>query len=408
VRWHPKQPDTVAVASETRIYLLSINEAARRFGTDPVAQNDLTQVGPVINLSSVSVLPNVHNIEFSDLVLKPLVAFAFDVPHLAIATISEDSSLELWSISTQLPFWSAHIPGESTPSSIDFLDAGIVVGRRNGTIFQLLSVMSETVLSTLKFIDTQAKDDNTPSRDSMFGHVAYDSRIQTLWVANSRRESLIAVKVSFETATDSSDGQSHGGGYFEQVAEFVGPKPSIHFVILTADSDPHGDEAHAACVASKVPPGPLAVVAFSVHASGVDQIIIRKESFDEALMSAGTKYPVGVNPFQTPPPSAPPARSAPVNFGTPQPAPANSSIARARSPPTEDLEGEVVSKEDARNAEKSRSTKGGKGAVTKEKEELVKEPKEKEKNTKPSAEASTITEPANGNAWSKDLRKVSN
>ena len=56
VRWHPKQPDTVAVASESRIYLLSITEAARRFGNDAVAQSDLTQVGPVITLSSVSLL----------------------------------------------------------------------------------------------------------------------------------------------------------------------------------------------------------------------------------------------------------------------------------------------------------------------------------------------------------------
>jgi hypothetical protein len=54
VRWHPKQPDTVAVASETKIYLINISDAYRHFGSDPVAQSDLTQVGPIITLSSVS------------------------------------------------------------------------------------------------------------------------------------------------------------------------------------------------------------------------------------------------------------------------------------------------------------------------------------------------------------------
>lgn len=53
VRWHPKKPDTVAVASESHIYLININEASRRFGSDPVAQSDLIQVGPVMSLSSV-------------------------------------------------------------------------------------------------------------------------------------------------------------------------------------------------------------------------------------------------------------------------------------------------------------------------------------------------------------------
>jgi len=97
----------------------------------------------------------------------------------------------------------------------------------------------------------------------MFGHINY-SRIQTLWVANSRRESLITLKLHIEPPYISGE---DGRGFIEQVAEFSGIKSTIHFVILTADSDPHGDEAHAACVAAKIPPGELAL-AFSVHSLG--------------------------------------------------------------------------------------------------------------------------------------------
>jgi len=115
----------------------------------------------------------------------------------------------------------------------------------------------------------------------MFGHINY-SRIQTLWVANSRRESLITLKLHIEPPYISGE---DGRGFIEQVAEFSGIKSTIHFVILTADSDPHGDEAHAACVAAKIPPGELAL-AFSVHSLGVDQILIRKEWYDLGLAHA--------------------------------------------------------------------------------------------------------------------------
>ena len=159
----------------------------------------------------------------------------------------------------------------------------MVIGRKHGTIFQLLPNKSNTVLSTIKFIHGFADD------PEMFGHANYDSRIQTLWIANNRRDSMIAFKLGFETSSPGRGNETRP--YFEQVLEFGGPKPTIHFVILTADADPRGEEAHAACVAAKVPPGELALVAFSVHSSGVDQVLIRKEWFDSALATSLSKFP---------------------------------------------------------------------------------------------------------------------
>ncbi|KAI0682341.1 hypothetical protein BC835DRAFT_1479759 [Cytidiella melzeri] len=176
VKWHPREPDYVAVASETNVYLVNISDALQVFSGEPIPQPELLRVG------------------------------------------------------------------------------------------QLFSVPS------------------------------------TLWIANNRRESMIAFRLNFDTSTPSPGGEEARGPYFDQVVKFAGPKPTIYFVILTAHADPHGVEAQAACVAAKVPPGELALVAFAVHSSGVDQILICKEWFTFALASTLEKFLLYIQPgLQTEP-----------------------------------------------------------------------------------------------------------
>jgi hypothetical protein len=239
------------------------------------------------------------------------------------------------------------------------VDHGVVIGRKHGTIFQLLPNKSNTVLSTIKFVHGFADDPD------MFGHANYDSRIQTLWIANNRRDSMIAFKLGFEA---SSPGRGNDARpYFEQVLEFTGPKPTIHFVILTADADPRGEEAHAACVAAKVPPGELALVAFSVHSSGVDQVLVRKEWFDGALATSLAKFPSAHHLPQAP--SEPKnqrlqAIQAPVVQSV-----AESSIPpgpRIRTPPSAE-EVEVEIREESRSGD-NRGRGRGKNVGWKEKE----------------------------------------
>jgi hypothetical protein len=54
VKWHPKQEDTMSVASETAVYLLSVTEASQIFGGEPIDQLDLQRIGQNISLPSVS------------------------------------------------------------------------------------------------------------------------------------------------------------------------------------------------------------------------------------------------------------------------------------------------------------------------------------------------------------------
>ena len=182
-------------------------------------------------------------------------------------TIALPSALSLWNIRDRRAFWLAlSICGDDSSSSIAFVKQDVVVGHNHGTIFQLLPNKA-TLFFPLS--SSSAKDPD------MFRHVNYDSRIQTLWVSNNRRDSTIAFKLGFEALSPGRGNEARP--YFEQVLEFAGSKTTIHFVILTVNADPRGEEAHAACVAAKVPLSELALVAFSVHSSGVDQVLVHNE-----------------------------------------------------------------------------------------------------------------------------------
>lgn len=364
VKWHPKDPDTLALASDTHIYLINVSEASRMYET--VHPSDLDRISQVFTSGS------------------PIAAFDFDALHYALATISDDSTMTLWSIADSNPFWSYKVKGEDLPSSLTLVEGGIVVGRKNGTIFQLLSYKGKSVLSTVKFVNS-----NRPEDPEMFGHITYDYRIQTLWVANNRRDSMIALRLTSDGLAPSPTGDDGARNLFiEQIVEFGGPKPTIHFVILTADLDPTGEEALAACVAAKVPPGELALVAFSVHASGVDQVLIRREWFDSAGLGAPAKYPSYIPSTQLtqPPPQQQneprPPRSerinqapGPVQPQQPQvvPSPISQPPARPRTPLSDEVDSEIV-KDEARPSEgKTRNAKS-RNAGWREKKDNGKDP----------------------------------
>lgn len=295
-----------------------------------------------------------------------------------------------------MSFWSRKIPGEGVPSSLTFLDGGVVIGRKNGTVLQLLPVMGDIVLSTVKFLNGGRED------PEMYCHVNYDSRIQTLWVANSKRDSLIALKVCFEMSTPSPGGEELiRSGYFEQAVEFIGPKPTLNFVILTGDADPHGDEAAAACVAAKLAPGELALVAFSVHNSGVDQVLIRREWYDAAFMQTSAKFPP-FNPVQVAPPAPQRQPQAAPAQTISQPIP--SVPIRLRTPPSEDVD--IEHKEEVRAPDtKGKGTKG-KNVGWKDKEDSGSGNGSRDKGKEKATDSAVLNESPLGLALSKEIRKV--
>ncbi|KAH9934831.1 uncharacterized protein B0H18DRAFT_978500 [Fomitopsis serialis] len=370
VKWHPQQPDLVAVASEKTVYLVNVVDAAHVFNGEPIPQAELHRVAQTYAVSS------------------PIVAIDFDVPRSALATISEDSTLTMWNINDRLPFWSHKVRGDDMPSSLTFVENGVVVGRKNGTVFQLLAIMGRYVLSTVKFVNSVQEDPD------MFGHVSYDSRIQTLWVANNRRDSMIALKIGFDNSAPSPNSEDVSrGAYFDQVLEFGGPRPTIHFVILTADADPTGEEGLAACNAAKVPPGSWLC-----------------EWFNSALVSAPARFPS--LPTQSLPaeiktqqrPGIPPLLTS-GSMTQPAPAPQfmNVPAPRRPTPPSEDVEGEHSRDESGRMQEQKGKNAKGKNVGWKDKEKD--DGKEKEGKAR-GGDPTIINDSPLGVALTKEMRKV--
>jgi hypothetical protein len=54
VKWHPQQPDLVAVTSESHLYLVNIADALHNFGGEPVPQSELHRVAQIYTTPSVS------------------------------------------------------------------------------------------------------------------------------------------------------------------------------------------------------------------------------------------------------------------------------------------------------------------------------------------------------------------
>lgn len=405
VKWHPQQPELVAVASETNLYLINITEALHIFGGEPIPQSELHRVGQIFSASAVSQTRS-HLSDPEPLLnhLQPIVAFDFDVRRQSIATISEDSTLTMWRLTDKVPFWNNKIRGDDLPSSLTFVDGGLVIGRKNGTIFQLLPAMSRNVLSTIKFINGNVEDPD------MFGHANYDTRIQTLWIANNRRESMIAFKLNFDVSTPSPGGDEMRNAYFDQVVEFGGPKPTIHFVILTADADPTGSEAQAACVAAKVQPGDLALVAFSVHSTGVDQVLIRKEWYETALSSTSAMFPTygpqSTSQLNEPrlARQPPPHSLQPLNQPASLPAAAPVQTQRPKTPPQEDPEG-TDSRDEGRAQEGKGKARGRNAGWKNSDETSVSNPKEKDVKGK-GVDTNPINDSPLGVALTKEIRKV--
>ncbi|PPQ78521.1 hypothetical protein CVT25_011793 [Psilocybe cyanescens] len=373
VKWHPKDPNTLAIAADDKIYVIDLTNTVALHG-QPLPHSDLHHIGQLFNVSS------------------PVVAFDFDVVHYALATISEDSTLTIWNMHDGLAYTVHKIRGDEVPSSLTFVDGGIVIGRKSGTIFQLLSATTKTILSTVNFVAGHQDDAD------MFGHVSYDSRIQTIWVANSRRDSLFALKIHFESSF--SNNEENLRGYIDQVVEFSGIKPTIHFVILTADADPHGDEAHAACIAAKVAPGELALVGFSVHSTGVDQILIRREWFDTALVEARSKLPT-INFSQGPTSEKGQRQPLPLvpSSGQSQSTIGSFAPARNHTPTSDDVENEFS---EARLSDTKSKGAKGKNVNWKEKDEPG---KVQEKASKPT-DAALINDSSLGQALSREIKRT--
>lgn len=54
VKWHPKQPDTLAVASENRVHLVNVDEVFKIYQGDALSPMEFSKIGHSFAVPSVS------------------------------------------------------------------------------------------------------------------------------------------------------------------------------------------------------------------------------------------------------------------------------------------------------------------------------------------------------------------
>ncbi|KAL5632372.1 hypothetical protein ACGC1H_005367 [Rhizoctonia solani] len=210
-----------------------------------------------------------------------IVNFTFDTKNTTLATISIDSVISLWSMETPQIIWQGRIPGKGEPSSIILMDNGVLIGRNRGTTIQLFAPRSIDVLSTFRFVHSR---DPVVADARMHSHLCYDSRSQTLWTVNSRRSSLIALRVLVHLENPDIDTEG-AHGMFEKIAEFPMPVPIDGLVFLSHVG------AHDPL---------LAVVTTASHVTRVDLMTIKQSIFENSLRMLSTNLPskIQVNDIQ--------------------------------------------------------------------------------------------------------------
>ena len=340
VKWDPSDPNVLAIATQNEIHLINTKDLYARYGSESISQSTLLETADVFTVPNSSTI----------------AAFAFDPVRNALATLSSDSVLTMWNVANQQNIWSGKINGEGQPSSMFFVESGVIIGRKRNTVVQLLPNSSTNVLATLRFTTSEAIQDEK----DFFSHIAYDSRLKILWAANSHRSSLMALKINHE-ATSTLAAPS-----FEQVLDFPILHPTISLGILSPEAyeleemeranqvnNTNGAAAGptGAMMESIPTSGPVALIAYVIHTGGVDQILMVKRDLDLAISSAQAKLP--------PSSSATPAASLAPSSG---PARRTGSPMRARTPLTDlDGEGGVETLVDPKEPRKGKSRRDKKG-----------------------------------------------
>lgn len=336
IKWHPTDPDVLALSTTSEVHLINVQRLYHIHGGDSISQNVLVgdaEVFPATVDGFANILATIVQPD------QQIAAFAFDQSHNALATISQEGTLNLWAVGaqpppsyqnsygglpvysqqSQQPMWSGKINGEGPPSSLFFMDQaqGVVVGRKRNTVIQLVGARSTNVQASVKFAygngvfgsPAGASANNavgvTDDRE-FFAHLAYDPRIRCIWAASSHRSSLMALRV---VPPNSGKAGVETPLHFEQILDFPILHPTISLGILVSSDGNEVEEMERGSSGMDMTgtgPGvggemPMALVAYVIHSGGVDQVLIGKQDLEAASQAALVKLPPVPNAQQMQP-----------------------------------------------------------------------------------------------------------
>ncbi|ORY31618.1 hypothetical protein BCR39DRAFT_525930 [Naematelia encephala] len=168
-----------------------------------------------------------------------VVSFSLNHSQQAIALLSSTSYLSLYNVANFSRVWHRQLPtafADSTPTSIQFCESNLLIGRNNDTLFDLVQItLDVAVLSTIRFL---APAPSQPVFD--FAHAIYDTNRALLWVASFARGSLYAFRYALKGQPPIRDVVKDNLQVvgFDKVAEFpLEPVLSIQLSPRSANED---------------------------------------------------------------------------------------------------------------------------------------------------------------------------
>ena len=145
--------------------------------------------------------------------------------HQAIALLSIKSDLTLYNVSSLARVWNRPLPPSATPqsgpasppTSVQFCESNVLIGRANNTLFDLVQITVEVaVLSSIYFTAPQPCPPNLH-----FGQAGYDSTRNILWIAPFARGSVYGFRYALKGAQPVKiSEQGSGVVAFDKMAEY--------------------------------------------------------------------------------------------------------------------------------------------------------------------------------------------
>jgi len=258
-----------------------------------------------------------------------LLAFAINHTKSALALLTENQ-ISLWNPKSRTCVWAKPIATDYpslTPSSIQFCEINVIIGRNRDTIFELVQLGSGYgVLSTIELVAPE------PSPvEQHYSHALYDPIHGIFWVAAHARGSLLGFRYTLQNSKPISNGKEppKRGSIvaFDKVIEipmdpmvsFIIKPRSDGLVVFYATSDGYSkvsinekifDDFAPIKSKASTPIQTPAVVPQQAHTKGPNGNAEKKDT--KATQKSKTGKPTPTVPAPAPAPPAPAAPAAPA------------------------------------------------------------------------------------------------
>ena len=127
---------------------------------------------------------------------QPSVNFCLNASHQAIGLISTNGTFTLYNLANLARVWNRKLHSnlsDRPPSSIQFCESNLLVGRANNTTFELVQItVEQAVLATFSFTVPP------PPTGGHFCQAVYDHSRSMLWIAPFARGSLLGFKYNLK------------------------------------------------------------------------------------------------------------------------------------------------------------------------------------------------------------------